>query len=89
MKVEKKIESRRHSKLKMEASVKRQQLQMKSVSGKLLQIAILKLVSAERKQSHFTSIIDRGKKETYFFLVMELVGKSLSDLKAKRPNKVF
>ncbi|KAL6725287.1 hypothetical protein ANCDUO_10392 [Ancylostoma duodenale] len=70
MKVEKKLETRRHSKLKME-------------------IAILKLVSAERKQSHFTSIIDRGKKETYFFLVMELVGKSLSDLKAKRPNKVF
>ncbi|EYC01895.1 hypothetical protein Y032_0103g3525 [Ancylostoma ceylanicum] len=70
MKVEKKLESRRHSKLKME-------------------IAILKLVSAERKQSHFTTIIDRGKKETYFFLVMELVGKSLSDLKSKRPNKVF
>ncbi|KAK6745967.1 hypothetical protein RB195_012212 [Necator americanus] len=70
MKVEKKLETRRHSKLKME-------------------IAILKLVSAERKQSHFTAIIDRGKKETYFFLVMELVGKSLSDLKSKRPLKVF
>ncbi|CAJ0597980.1 unnamed protein product [Cylicocyclus nassatus] len=70
MKVEKKLETRRHSKLKME-------------------IAILKLVSSERKQSHFTAIIDRGKKETFFFLVMELVGKSLSDLKAKRPNKVF
>lgn len=71
MKVEKKLETRKHSKLKME-------------------IAILKLVSAERgKQSHFTSIIDRGKKETYFFLVMELVGKSLADLKAARPEKVF
>ncbi|KAK6031613.1 hypothetical protein OSTOST_02230 [Ostertagia ostertagi] len=70
MKVEKKIETRRHSKLKME-------------------VAILKLVSAERKQSHFTAIIDRGKKETYFFLVMEMVGKNLADLKAERPLKVF
>ncbi|VDO78752.1 unnamed protein product [Heligmosomoides polygyrus] len=69
MKVEKKIESRRHSKLKME-------------------IAILKLVSQERKQSHFTKIIDRGKKDTYFFLVMELVGKSLADLKSQRQFKV-
>ncbi|VDO44054.1 unnamed protein product [Haemonchus placei] len=70
MKVEKKLETRPHSKLKME-------------------IAILKLVSAERKQSHFTAIIDRGKKDTYFFLVMELVGKSLADLKRLRPKKVF
>ncbi|KAK6028177.1 hypothetical protein OSTOST_05780, partial [Ostertagia ostertagi] len=68
MKVEKKLETRKHSKLKME-------------------IAILKLVSQERKLSHFTSIIDRGKKETYFFLVMELVGKSLADLKHHRPGR--
>lgn len=54
----------------------------------LLQIAILKLVANERNQSHFTAIIDRGKKETYFFLVMELVGKSLADLKSARPEKV-
>uniref|UniRef100_A0A1I7YNB5 Protein kinase domain-containing protein n=1 Tax=Steinernema glaseri TaxID=37863 RepID=A0A1I7YNB5_9BILA len=71
MKVEKKLENRRHSKLKME-------------------IAILKLVSSERaEKSHFTSIIDRGKKEKYFFLVMQLVGKSLADLKMQRPDKVF
>ncbi|KJH42405.1 hypothetical protein DICVIV_11605 [Dictyocaulus viviparus] len=70
VKVEKKLESRKHSKLKME-------------------IAILKLVSQERKNSHFTSIIDRGKKDTYFFLVMELVGKSLADLKNQRPGRVF
>ncbi|GMR47521.1 hypothetical protein PMAYCL1PPCAC_17716, partial [Pristionchus mayeri] len=70
MKVEKKKEERKDSKLKME-------------------IAILKLVAQERKDSHFTSIIDRGKKETYFFLVMQLVGKSLADLKNKRPEKVF
>ncbi|KJH44076.1 hypothetical protein DICVIV_09916 [Dictyocaulus viviparus] len=54
-----------------------------------MEIAILKLVSNERNQSHFTAIIDRGKKETYFFLVMELVGKSLADLKSSRPDKVF
>ncbi|WKX97911.1 hypothetical protein Q1695_013534 [Nippostrongylus brasiliensis] len=70
LKVEKKIETRKHSKLKME-------------------IAILKLVSNERRESHFTAIIDRGKKETYFFLVMELVGKSLADLKNARPDRVF
>ncbi|KAF8363770.1 hypothetical protein PRIPAC_90693 [Pristionchus pacificus] len=70
MKVEKKKEERKDSKLKME-------------------IAILKLVAQERQDSHFTSIIDRGKKETYFFLVMQLVGKSLADLKNKRPDKVF
>ncbi|GMT02519.1 hypothetical protein PENTCL1PPCAC_24693, partial [Pristionchus entomophagus] len=70
MKVEKKKEERKDSKLKME-------------------IAILKLVSQERKDSHFTSIVDRGKKDTYFFLVMQLVGKSLADLKNKRPEKVF
>ncbi|EYC46245.1 hypothetical protein Y032_0403g819 [Ancylostoma ceylanicum] len=70
MKVEKKLQSRRHSKLKME-------------------IAILKLVSAERTQSHFTTIIDRGKKETFFFLVMQLVGRSLANLKMTRPLRVF
>ncbi|KAK5965031.1 Tau-tubulin kinase 1 [Trichostrongylus colubriformis] len=70
LKVEKKIETRKHSKLKME-------------------IAILKLVSNERNQSHFTAIIDRGKKETYFFLVMELVGKSLADLKNARPERIY
>uniref|UniRef100_A0A0M3HJR6 Protein kinase domain-containing protein n=1 Tax=Ascaris lumbricoides TaxID=6252 RepID=A0A0M3HJR6_ASCLU len=71
LKVERKLETRRDSKLKME-------------------IAILKLVSSERaEKSHFTKIIDRGKKEKYFFLVMQLVGKSLADLKATRPHKVF
>uniref|UniRef100_A0A0N5CD19 Protein kinase domain-containing protein n=1 Tax=Strongyloides papillosus TaxID=174720 RepID=A0A0N5CD19_STREA len=71
MKIEKKLDTRRHSKLKME-------------------IAILKLVSGCREgTSHFTSIVDRGKKENYFFLVMELVGKSLADLKNSRPERVF
>ncbi|CAI4222397.1 unnamed protein product [Auanema sp. JU1783] len=70
MKVEKKLESREHSKLRME-------------------IAILKLVCGEREHSHFTEIIDRGKKETFFFLVMELVGKSLADLKVLQSGKVF
>jgi len=72
MKVEKKMEKRKHSKLKME-------------------VAILKLVSEVRAadNSHFTAIIDRGKKEKYFFLVMDLVGLSLDDLKRLRPGKVF
>lgn len=56
-----------------------------------MEIAILKLVSTERgKYSHFTEIVDRGKKdkEGYFFLVMELAGASLADLKKKR-GKAF
>ncbi|CAI2336633.1 unnamed protein product [Caenorhabditis sp. 36 PRJEB53466] len=67
MKVERKMEKRKHSKLKME-------------------IAILKLVGSSK---HFTNIADRGKKdkEGYFFLVMELVGKSLADLKNERAEK--
>uniref|UniRef100_A0A0M3HIP0 PUM-HD domain-containing protein n=1 Tax=Ascaris lumbricoides TaxID=6252 RepID=A0A0M3HIP0_ASCLU len=53
-------------------------------------IAILKLVSNERaEKSHFTKIVDRGKKEKYFFLVMQLVGKSLADLKSVRPHKLM
>ncbi|CAI5441190.1 unnamed protein product [Caenorhabditis angaria] len=69
MKVERKLEKRKHSKLKME-------------------IAILKLIGNGK---HFTQIVDRGKKdkEGYFFLVMELVGKSLADLKLERDLKVF
>ncbi|KAI6231711.1 Tau-tubulin kinase 1 [Aphelenchoides besseyi] len=71
MKVEKKIESRKHSKLKME-------------------IAILKLVGSIRgEKSHFTRIVDRGKKSNFFFIVMQLVGKSVADLKHQSPNKVF
>uniref|UniRef100_A0A0K0EIE4 Doublecortin domain-containing protein n=1 Tax=Strongyloides stercoralis TaxID=6248 RepID=A0A0K0EIE4_STRER len=71
MKIEKKLDTRRHSKLKME-------------------IAILKLVSGCREgTSHFTAIVDRGKKDNYFFLVMELVGKSLADLKNSRPERIF
>ncbi|OZC07050.1 hypothetical protein X798_05942 [Onchocerca flexuosa] len=71
LKVERKLETRKDSKLKME-------------------IAILKLVSTERaEKSHFTKIIDRGKKEKFFFLVMQLVGKSLADLKSLRPHKVL
>ncbi|CAJ0579628.1 unnamed protein product, partial [Mesorhabditis spiculigera] len=74
MKVEKKVENRVHSKLKME-------------------IAILKLMEKERRgegeRNHFTQITDRGKKELYFFLIMQLVGKSLQDLKRTRDPPVF
>ncbi|KAI6194799.1 Protein kinase [Aphelenchoides besseyi] len=56
-----------------------------------MEVAILKLVGQERSAdvSHFTACIDRGKKEKYFFLVMELVGQSLDDLKRERPGRVF
>uniref|UniRef100_A0A7E4UUG2 Protein kinase domain-containing protein n=1 Tax=Panagrellus redivivus TaxID=6233 RepID=A0A7E4UUG2_PANRE len=70
MKIEKKLEKRKHSKLKME-------------------VAILKMVSNERENSHFVQIVDRAKKEKFFFLVMTLVGKSLDDLKKEQPEKVF
>jgi hypothetical protein len=61
MKVEMKMEKRRHSRLKME-------------------VAILKVVNQDRnpaKPSHFTAMIDRGKKDNFYFLVMTLVGESL------------
>uniref|UniRef100_A0A7E4ZUP2 Protein kinase domain-containing protein n=1 Tax=Panagrellus redivivus TaxID=6233 RepID=A0A7E4ZUP2_PANRE len=84
LKVEKKLDNRRHSKLKME-------------------VAILKAINAMRHDRHpdnkkdriasylchFTEIIDRAKKDRYFFLVMQLVGKSLADLKAERKERVL
>ncbi|KAI6242202.1 Tau-tubulin kinase 2 [Aphelenchoides fujianensis] len=78
LKAEKKLSNRKHSKLKMEARPR-------------ALVAILKLVVEERSAdiSHFTACIDRGKKENFFFLVMELVGKSLDDLKRLRSSKVF
>lgn len=54
-----------------------------------MEVAILKMVGNERSVSHFTAIVDRGKKEHYFFLVMQLVGPSLDDMKRTRINKVF
>lgn len=56
----------------------------------MLQVHILKLLTEKEKRkekSHFTKIVDRGKKEMYFFLIMQLVGPSLADLKARRPEK--
>ncbi|KAI6208886.1 Protein kinase domain-containing protein [Aphelenchoides besseyi] len=53
-------------------------------------VAILKLVgSARGEKSHFTRIVDRGKKSNFFFIVMQLVGKSLADLKHQAPTKSF
>ncbi|KAI6208039.1 Protein kinase domain-containing protein [Aphelenchoides besseyi] len=47
-----------------------------------MEISILKLVLKERNKEkrHFTAIIDRGKKDMFFYLVMQLVGKSIEDL---------
>lgn len=57
----------------------------------IFQIMILKLVCNERQTSHFTKIIDRGKKdkEGFFFLVMELAGSSLADLKRNRGKVLY
>uniref|UniRef100_A0AC35GA20 Protein kinase domain-containing protein n=1 Tax=Panagrolaimus sp. PS1159 TaxID=55785 RepID=A0AC35GA20_9BILA len=79
LKVEKKLDTRRHSKLKMEIAILKAVKEFKGKSGK----------ENDRFMRHFTDIVDRGKKEKYFFLVMQLVGKSLADLKAVRPNKIF
>ncbi|KAI6182683.1 Serine threonine protein kinase-related domain containing protein, protein [Aphelenchoides bicaudatus] len=55
-----------------------------------MEIFILKNVAKLRQgKSHFTKIIDRGKKETYYFIVMDLVGKSLDDLKNSQPKRIF
>uniref|UniRef100_A0A915CN15 Protein kinase domain-containing protein n=1 Tax=Ditylenchus dipsaci TaxID=166011 RepID=A0A915CN15_9BILA len=55
-----------------------------------MEIDILKRVNNERKESHFAKIVDRGKKEELFvFLVMELVGPSLADLKDLCPKRIF
>ncbi|KAI6231303.1 Protein kinase domain-containing protein [Aphelenchoides besseyi] len=55
-----------------------------------MKIAILKLVgSARGEKSHFTRIVDRGKKSNFFFIVMQLVGRSLADLKHQAPTKSF
>ena len=84
MKVEKKVETRRHSKLKMEVCEREEE------EGEGVQVHILKLLTEKEKRkekSHFTKIVDRGKKEMYFFLIMQLVGPSLADLKARRPEK--
>lgn len=53
------------------------------------QIHILKQVSPMRgTNSHFTAIVDRGRKDRFCFLVMQMVGKSLEDLQDMMPKKV-
>ncbi|KAI6189460.1 Tau-tubulin kinase 1 [Aphelenchoides bicaudatus] len=55
-----------------------------------MEIAILKEVSTlHPEKCHFTKIIDQGKKETCTFIIMELLGKSLADLKYAQPHEVF
>uniref|UniRef100_A0AC34R7X5 Protein kinase domain-containing protein n=1 Tax=Panagrolaimus sp. JU765 TaxID=591449 RepID=A0AC34R7X5_9BILA len=55
-----------------------------------MEVAILKEMNSKPESAkHFTQIVDRGKKEKYFFIVMTLVGKSLDDLKRERPSKTF
>uniref|UniRef100_A0AC34G3D6 Protein kinase domain-containing protein n=1 Tax=Panagrolaimus sp. ES5 TaxID=591445 RepID=A0AC34G3D6_9BILA len=68
LKVEKKLDCRRHSKLKMEIailkavnSIKHHQQQFSGEEEK-------KKEKVERFLRHFTEIIDRAKKDRYFFL---------------------
>uniref|UniRef100_A0A8R1DPS7 Protein kinase domain-containing protein n=2 Tax=Caenorhabditis japonica TaxID=281687 RepID=A0A8R1DPS7_CAEJA len=54
-----------------------------------MEIAILK---ACNDCNHFTKIVDRGKRDElggYFFIIMELVGKTIGDMAKKHPNGVF
>uniref|UniRef100_A0AC34QR24 Protein kinase domain-containing protein n=1 Tax=Panagrolaimus sp. JU765 TaxID=591449 RepID=A0AC34QR24_9BILA len=81
LKVEKKLDNRRHSKLKMEVAI------LKEVSS--MRTSKIGLKDPERYLRHFTDIVDRAKKDRYFFLVMQLVGKSLADLRLERKDKLL
>ncbi|KAH7730027.1 Protein C27D8.1 [Aphelenchoides avenae] len=73
-------------------AMKVEQLDARPNNKLKMEIAILKMVSQERteQRSHFTKIKDRGKKEKFAFLVMQLVGKSLLDMKHdNKPKEVF
>uniref|UniRef100_A0AC35GQZ1 Protein kinase domain-containing protein n=1 Tax=Panagrolaimus sp. PS1159 TaxID=55785 RepID=A0AC35GQZ1_9BILA len=83
LKVEKKLDHRRHSKLKMEIAI------LKAVGTIKHNEQQQKKDKPERFLRHFTEIIDRAKKDRYFFLVMQLVGKSLADLKYERRERVL
>ena len=80
LKVEKKLDTRRHSKLKMEIAILKAVNSIKHEKHK---------EKAEKFLRHFTEINDRAKKDRYFFLVMQLVGKSLSDLKYDRRERIL
>ncbi|TKR82978.1 hypothetical protein L596_016642 [Steinernema carpocapsae] len=55
-----------------------------------MEVHILKLMAQKPEgKTHFLKMIDRGKKEKFFFIVMTLVGDSLLDLKRQRPGGVF
>ncbi|CEF64741.1 Protein kinase domain and Serine/threonine-/dual specificity protein kinase, catalytic domain and Protein kinase-like domain-containing protein [Strongyloides ratti] len=53
-----------------------------------MEVSILENLKKSEKSEHFTEIVDKGKTSTYYFVVMELVGKSLADIKDKL-GKVF
>uniref|UniRef100_A0A0N4Z6P0 non-specific serine/threonine protein kinase n=1 Tax=Parastrongyloides trichosuri TaxID=131310 RepID=A0A0N4Z6P0_PARTI len=46
-----------------------------------MEVSILEGLKNSNRCQHFTEIYDKGKTHTYFFVVMELVGKSLADIK--------
>ncbi|CAD5235274.1 unnamed protein product [Bursaphelenchus xylophilus] len=87
MKVEKKIETRRHSKLKMEISILKTIAKLRK--DRQVDTDKSTVEKKPRRENHFTDIIDRGREPTFFFMVIDLVGKSLADLKMLRQEKVF
>lgn len=58
------------------------QLEARKDSKLNLNITTEMLISGQRKQSHFMDIVDRGKKDIFFFLVIELIEKRLANIKA-------
>uniref|UniRef100_A0A0N4Z9R4 non-specific serine/threonine protein kinase n=1 Tax=Parastrongyloides trichosuri TaxID=131310 RepID=A0A0N4Z9R4_PARTI len=46
-----------------------------------MEVSILEGLKKSNRSQHFTEIYDKGKTPTYYFVVMELVGKSLADIR--------
>ncbi|EYC40164.1 hypothetical protein Y032_0626g822 [Ancylostoma ceylanicum] len=49
----------------------------------------IKILRSLGDKKHFTQLIDEGHQEAFSFLIMELLGKNLQDLKNGRPNQMI
>uniref|UniRef100_A0A0N5C7Z6 non-specific serine/threonine protein kinase n=1 Tax=Strongyloides papillosus TaxID=174720 RepID=A0A0N5C7Z6_STREA len=54
-----------------------------------MEINILENLQKRKINQRFTNIYDKGKTKTFYFIVMELVGKSLADIKDTRPHRIL
>uniref|UniRef100_A0A0N4ZMB5 non-specific serine/threonine protein kinase n=1 Tax=Parastrongyloides trichosuri TaxID=131310 RepID=A0A0N4ZMB5_PARTI len=54
-----------------------------------MEVNILETLQKRNINQHFTCIYDKGKTKTFFFIVMEMVGKSLADIKDARAHRVL